>query len=115
MESSEAVSTSLVAYAEARAAFARRQREGVFAVRGYRRLISVFDEDWENYLALAVTREIVKEAGRLAEKHGLRGFNAIHLSSAISLRSDLGSPLLFSCADEKLQRAAQIEEFLQPN
>jgi len=115
VKSSQATATSLVAYAEARAAFARRFREKAFTAREYRRLIASFNNDWDNYLIVRVTIELVLLAGNLAEKHGLRGFDAIHLSSALTLRSELSSPIIFSCSDRKLQKASQKEDLLIKN
>lgn len=45
VQSSKVTATSLVAYAEARAAFASRFRERAFSSRQYRELVSSFDED----------------------------------------------------------------------
>jgi len=111
---SKVTGTSLVAYAEARAAFARRFRENAFTLREYKRLASSFDEDWDNYLIVRVTKELVRQAGDLAEKHELRGFDAIHLSSAVTLREELSTRIIFSCFDEKLQIASHVEELGQP-
>jgi predicted nucleic acid-binding protein len=112
--SAEVTGTSLIAYAEARAAFARRFRENAFSDRDYNRLRSRFDSDWKNFLSIQVTREIVRMAGEMAEKHGLRGFDAIHLASALTLREKLVSPVTFSCYDRRLQNASQREKFVQP-
>lgn len=114
VRSSTVTATSLVAYAEARAAFARRFMEKAFTPDEYGRLIASFNEDWENYLLVQVTKELVRLAGDLAEKHGLRGFDAIHLSSAVSLRRELSGSVIFSCSDQKLQKASQIEDLNQP-
>jgi len=114
VRSSKVTGTSLVAYAEARAAFARRFREKAFTPREYKRLTSSFDEDWDNYLVVRITKVLVRQAGDLAEKHGLRGFDAIHLSSAVTLREELSTSIIFSCFDEKLQIASQVEELGQP-
>lgn len=114
VESSKAIATSLVAYAEARAAFARRYGENAFTPREYKRLISFFDEDWDNYLIVRVKKELVKLAGGLAERHGLRGFDAIHLSSALTLCQELSAPVIFSCSDRKLQQASNLEGLDQP-
>ena len=104
--------TSIIAYAEARAAFARRFREKAFTGKSYKRLISFFNNDWKNYLTVKITEELVLLAGNLAEKHALRGFDAIHLASAIILRDELSSPIAFSCADHKLQQASQKEKLI---
>ena len=56
----------------------------------------------------------VRMAGDLAEKHGLRGFDAIHLTSAVTLREKLVSPVIFSCYDVRLQIASLREKLDQP-
>jgi hypothetical protein len=50
----------------------------------------------------------------LAEKHGLRGFDAVHLASAVTLRKKLALPVTFSCYDVWLQNASQREKLNQP-
>lgn len=113
--SAEVAGTSLIAYAEARAAFARRFRESAFSSKDYKRLRSRFESDWKNFLSIQVTREIVQVAGDLAEKHGLRGFDAIHLASAMTLREKLAAPVTFSCYDIRLQNASQSEKLDSPS
>ena len=114
VKSSRVTATSLIAYAEARAAFARRFREKAFSSREYGRLISFFNEDWDNYLIVRVTKELVRLAGDSTEKHALRGFDAIHLSSAVTLLRELSAPIVFSTSDRKLQKASQLEGLTQP-
>ncbi len=109
VKSSEVTATSLVAYAETRAAFARRFRENAFTTDEYNRLKEFFDKDWGRYLILSVTAEMIRLAGDLAEKHALRGFDSIHLASALTLRQELSSPILFSCFDDTLQKASERE------
>ena len=113
VRSSKVAATSLVAYAEARAAFARRYREKAFRRREYEHLISFFDKDWDNYLIVRVGKDLVRLAGDLAERHGLRGFDAIHLSSALTLCRELSAPVIFSCSDRKLQKASRLEDLYQ--
>jgi predicted nucleic acid-binding protein len=112
--SAEVTGTSLIAYAEARAAFARRFRENAFSSKDYNRLRSQFESDWKNFLSVHVNLEIVRMAGDLAEKHGLRGFDAVHLASAVTLREKLDLPVTFSCYDIRLQNASQREKLNQP-
>jgi len=114
VKDSTAAATSLIAYAEARSAFSRRFREKAFTVPEYKRILSVFNKDWEDYLRVRVTEELVARAGDLAERHALRGFDAIHLSSAMSLREESAVPVCFSCSDSRLQRASRSEKLLQP-
>ena len=112
--SAEVTATSLIAYAEARAAFSRRFREHAYSAKDYKRLVSQFESDWKNFMAIHVTAELVRRAGDYTEKHGLRGFDAVHLASAVMLREKLASPVTFSCYDIRLQNASLRENLDQP-
>lgn len=103
------LSTSMVAYAEARAAFARKRAEDGFSAAALKRINEDLSRDWESYFVIEVTDGLVRSAGDIAEKHLLRGFDSIHLSSAINLRRKIGSEVFFSSHDERLNRAAAKE------
>lgn len=42
---------------------------------------------------------------------GLRGFDAVHLASAIALRDGLGTDVVFAAFDPQLWRAAERSHF----
>ncbi len=103
------VATSQVAYAEACAAFARKHLQGDFTDEQYQAVITNLQQDWGAYFAMDVSWPVSKLAGALAERHSLRGFNAIHLASALILKTRLGSTITFSSSNHKLEDAAQSE------
>lgn|SRR5574340_37364 len=109
VDEAEAVATSLLAYAESRAAFARARREGCLSTQAYRHVVDAFVEDWARYIAVEVTDRLVKEAGDLAAHRGLRGYDALHLASALSLREHMSS-VLFLAFDRQLTEAAKREQ-----
>jgi len=111
--SSEVAATSIVAYAEARAAFARRYREKAFTTAGHNRIKTFFDKDWSSYLILSITGDMIRLAGDLAEKHALRGFDSIHLASALTLQQELSTSIVFTCFDDNLQKASELEDLDQ--
>jgi uncharacterized protein len=113
VRSSEIAATSIVAYAEAWAAFARRFREGAFTSREHKRIKEFFDKDWSSYLILTITEDMIRLAGNLAEKHALRGFDPIHLASALTLKREISSTITFSCFDDNLQKAYDREGLKQ--
>jgi len=114
VEEAELVATCRVAFPETISALDRRFREGDFSKQDYELLIGGFAKDWQNFVVLDFD-EI--ESGRLASRYGLRGFDAVHLSSAKIIRGDADLVLYFSCFDEKLNKAAVAEglEVLLPD
>jgi len=106
----EAVVTSHIAYAEVRAAFARKRREGEFSEEEYHGVVNDFRRDWSRYLIVNVSEAVIALAGDMAERHDLRGFDAIHLASALALRDKMQSSIAFSCFDQRLRTAAKAEE-----
>ena len=110
VNNSQVVATSMIAYVEVRAAFARKFREKGSSESEYRTIIRTLDNDWENYFVLNVSEEIVKLAGNLCEKHSLQGYDALHLASAIILNKNLSGTIYFLCSDTKLYKAAQKEK-----
>lgn len=110
VEASELTATSTVAYAEARADLARRWREGDFTDEEHREAIGDLDADWTTYARLDTSDPIAHGAGELAERHALRGFDSIHLASALRL-SERFDDLRFLAFDDRLTfapRAASL-------
>lgn len=56
-----------------------------------------------------VSESVAKLGGELTDRHPLRGFDAIHLASALLLKNKTRSDVSFSCFDERLKEAAQAE------
>lgn len=106
VEKSERTATSTIAYAEARAGLARKQREGLFTAEELRRAVSDLDDDWLTYARLNVSNPVVRQAGELAERHALRGYDAVHLASAVRL-SERFEDLRFLAFDDRLNDAAR--------
>ena len=111
VKEADRVATSAVAYAEARAALARKLREGVFSEKEHREAVTALDEDWRNLEVLSVTDNVARFAGDLAEMHALRGFDAVHLASALLVRAASreqgdGENVLFLGFDMDLMGAA---------
>ncbi|MGQ9498680.1 MAG: type II toxin-antitoxin system VapC family toxin [Desulfotomaculales bacterium] len=105
VDAASVVATSKVAYPEARAALARGFREGLLAEKDYRLVVAALQHDWPRYLALEVSDSLAWLAGELAEKHRLRGFDAIHLAAAVTLKTQVKSRVVAACWDVRLWEA----------
>ena len=103
------LATSKVTYAEVHAGLARRLREGRVSAMVHRQLANRFDFDWESYLAIDLIKPLLALTRDLVRRHPLRGFDAIHLASAINLQSRLREPIQLVAADNRLLTAASKE------
>jgi predicted nucleic acid-binding protein len=103
------VAASWAAYVEVRAALAAARRAGRVTAADYRVAVGAFDADWERYARVEVSASIVRLAGDLAERHGLRGYDAVHLASAARLRDLVDEGLVVLTHDADLRTAVESE------
>ena len=102
------VATSVVAYAETRAALARLRHRGALTASKMASAKREFEEQWPTYLTLDATDSLCRAAGELAEKYRLRGFDSIHLASFADVARRAGiDDTRFSSFDDRLNQAAQ--------
>ena len=97
-----AIST-VALYAEARAAVAAARRAGRLDHVTHRAGVGSLHEVWAKIESVELTESLALRAGELAETHALRGYDAIHLSSAEAVL-DEGDVMVVS--DERLASAA---------
>lgn len=108
MKLATASASHRIAYVEARAAFARLQREHVLNESEWRILKDEFLADWENYLQIGATQSLLERAGELAEAFSLRAYDSVHLAAAQLLRENSEENVIFACYDRRLNQAAGI-------
>jgi uncharacterized protein len=101
----EILASSIIAYAEMRSALARRTRAGDLSMNDLVRIKLQFEQDCKEMEALQLDDRTVRRSGELAETYSLRGFDAVHLAAAESLRDIFGT-ITFACFDAELSRAA---------
>jgi uncharacterized protein len=102
------VATSVVAYAETRAALARLRRDGVLTATTLTSVKREFEEQWPTYLSLDASDSLCRAAGELAEQYRLRGFDSIHLATFGEVLRRAGTDdTRFSSFDDRLNQAAR--------
>lgn len=106
----DSVATSVVAFAEARSAFARLGREGLLGPAELDEVRSRFLLDWDALLKVRVLKRIYERAGDLTEEHSLRGFDALHLASylEVAVQASDEEEVRFSAFDGRLVAAAEM-------
>lgn len=80
-EASRIVGVQLV-YPEARAALAQARRLGRLTSAQLRTAVHALDERFPQIDVVEIDEPLAREAGALAEAHGLRGYDAVHLAAA---------------------------------
>lgn len=101
-----AVATALVSRAEVAAAFARAVRVGVLDDVGGRLAQRRFSREWPDFMRVPVTETLVARAETLAWAHGLRGYDAVQLASALTWQDALGQEIVLATFDRQLWDAA---------
>ena len=106
------ICTSL-ARVEVTAAFFGKARSGEMTMNVAEVLRDVFLADWEDgrFLHVAPNESIETEAAQLAAVHMVRGFDAVHLATALAARRAVPELDLFVCFDKRLSQAAANEGF----
>jgi len=102
------VATSWLAYSEACAAFERRRRDRSVSPAALKAARQAFEADWTSWIAVGIDTDLVRHSARLAEKHGLRAADAVHLASferILAIAED--DDVQFLCADDRLGKAAR--------
>lgn len=100
------IATSVVAFAETAAAFSRKLREGVLTEKEYAETIRTFKTDFNSFILISITTALNATIERLVRRYPLRGFDAIHLSSALIFKNSGSVPVQFACFDRPLNEAA---------
>ncbi len=105
VQAAETVVTSTVTWAEACSTFARALREGRIQEDANQRMLDALARDWPRFTTLSVVDSLSRHAGTLARLHALRGFDAIHLASALYADKAVGD-IRFLTFDARLMVAA---------
>lgn len=101
------VASVRIVYAEARAALAQAERMDRVTARQRRGAVVELDALYDEIDLVEVDVALVRTAGGLAEAHGLRGYDAIHLAAAVRLRDP---DLVVVAGNTALLDAAATEE-----
>jgi uncharacterized protein len=97
------VSSQLV-YPEARAALAGAARAGRIDEATHVSAVATLEELYAQLRTVAIDEPLARQAGDLAAKHALRGYDAVHLASALALEGD---DILLATRDDTLDAAAR--------
>lgn len=90
VDAATVVTTSSVAYTEARAALARRRRERALRPAAFASAKKAFEADWPKYFIVEVTSVLCRQAGEFAERYRLRAYDSVHLAAFAEVAREAG-------------------------
>ncbi|MFZ0243534.1 MAG: type II toxin-antitoxin system VapC family toxin [Desulfobacterales bacterium] len=108
-KSSLGIATSAVAYAELLAAVYRKAAEARLKKTLVETIVGLFQEDWASLIVVEVDNRLNELIHRLVATYPLRGFDAIHLASALTIAAAVTNNFVFACYDKRLMNAARVE------
>jgi len=103
----EVAGTSLISRAETAAALAKAVRVGTLTREGAASTLQVFRSEWPNLVRVQATEMLVARADELAWELGLRGYDAVHLASALLWQDGMGERVTVATFDRQLWEAAE--------
>ncbi len=103
------VGTATIAYAETYSGLTRRHRDGDLSAIDYASACEQFERDWSGYVRIRLDEDVLAAARLVIQRHALRGFDGIHLASALTLQNRWDETVVVVAADQRLLRAASTE------
>ena len=103
----EVVGTSLISRAEMAAALGKAVRTEALTHEAAASVLQVFRSEWPTLVRVQATEVLVARVDVLAWELGLRGYDAVHLASALSWQEGLGVPVTMATFNRRLWEAAE--------
>lgn len=97
------VAASILVYPEGRSALAAARRLGRLGTEEHREALAAFEELYSELVAVGVDQGLAAQAGERAEQLSLRGYDAVHLATALELGDE---EIVLVTWDRNLARAA---------
>lgn len=102
--SSYPAASSILAYPEGRGALAAARRLDRLGEEEHQEALAAFEGLYAELVTIGVDQELAARAGAHAEDQGLRGYDAVHLATALALGDE---EIVLVSWDRDLARAAE--------
>ena len=107
VDTASVVGTSIISRAEVAAALAKASRMQVVPRQEAEAALSAFDAEWTALARVQMSEMLVARAAVVAWDHRLRGYDAVHLATALFWQGMVGERVSVATFDPQLWRAAQ--------
>ena len=105
IQNAQVVTTSILSRTEVAAALQRAGLMEMIDIEGCKLALDLFRSEWESFVRLPVNETTVIRADLLTSRHNLRGYDAVHLASALIWQESIGSRIRMITYDDQLRQA----------
>ncbi|MBM3131286.1 MAG: type II toxin-antitoxin system VapC family toxin [Chloroflexi bacterium] len=101
------VGTALISRAQVAVAFAKAVRMDALKREEGSKCLHAFRKDWHDLVRVQVTEMAIARADTLAWEHNLRGYDAVHLATALVWQETMGEQVTMATFDQTLWSVAE--------
>lgn len=107
IDSAVLAGTATITYVEMSAALAKIERMKWISSDEAHSAWQAFLEDYPFLVSIEISQAVVVLAGDLAWKHGLRGYDSVHLAAALVWQEKIGESVQMATFDKELWQIAK--------
>jgi uncharacterized protein len=101
--------TAAITFVEMASVLAKSDRLSYINSNEAQAIWQAFQDDWKRIVTINLTDQILRQASSLAWRHPLRGYDAVHLASALTWQETNAEPVTLVTFDRQLWRAGKQE------
>jgi len=106
LQSAPLVGSALITKTETSATLAKAVRMNYITTPDAQKAWEKFQSDWVFLFRIGLTENLVDWAARLAWDYGLRSYDAMYLTAALSWQQTVGKPVILATFDKQLWETA---------
>jgi len=107
LDDADLVGTGLISRAEVPAALKKAVRMKALTLEEAEAAVKVFRSQWGDFVRVQVTESLISKADTAAWEYDLRGYDAVHLASALVWQEAVGESVTLATFDRQLREASK--------
>ena len=107
VSTSQSTGTSILTYTEMASAMSRADRVRLISIDEAQAAWNKFLDEWPEINRLRISTQLTERAAALAWEFGLRGYDSMHLASALTWQETLETPVCLATFDRLLWTSGQ--------
>lgn len=107
LDEADLVGTGLITRAEVSAALKKAVRMKALTLEEAEAAVKAFRSQWGDFVRVQATESLISKADTVAWEYDLRGYDAVHLASALMWQEAVGESVTIATYDRQLREAGK--------